>query len=154
MRLGLLLSNWTYQEFLEFQSAYQQGNPRRAFELVSKIVIDWDLDVDPSNREAMMDVKIAEATKVMREVIARIDEMTQQFDLNEVVVDLDAWTTRRFFEFNDALVDRNFRRLEPMLHEVASIEGVDPNEPLNAVHGAMMQVAVATEYRKVVEGKN
>lgn len=153
--LTILLSNWTYQEFMEFNVSHQQGKARRAFELASKVITDWDYSADlDGTKNPVMELNPIESASVMREIIQKVDEFTRELPLDAVDVHLDRWSTGKFLDFNDAQQSFDFNRVERMMHEVAEIDGVEPSDTLSAPQGMAMQMAISNAYRKAIAGKN
>lgn len=152
--IQILLSNWSYLQFMDFHSAQQKGEAEKAFNLAQKVIMEWDYDVPLDQDEAFLDLTPIQSTKVIREVIAKIDEFTSDIDRDRVGVDFSVWTTRRLLSFNKAQQNHQWRKVEKMMCEICVVDGETMEAPLTAVQGMMMQVAITEKYRKLAEGKN
>ena len=151
--ISVLLSNWTYQEFMSFNVSYQKGEVQLAFELASKVITDWEYDA-PISDTSILDLNPIESAKVMRAIVGKMEEFTEGINPDLVAVDLSLWSTKKFISFNEALVGHQFIKVERMMHVIASIEGVDPEDTLSATQGMMLQFAISRTYQRVMQGKN
>ncbi len=146
------VDNWTYHDFNLFLQAAQDGDMVAQYELVEKLLIGWDYEAP--FEEGLMALGVAEGAEVLRTVFETISGLAEDLDTSDVVVDMSAWSTRRFLDFNQAREQANHRKVEKMLHEVATLAKVSPKKPLKFQDGAVMMKAVTDHYRKLISGKN
>lgn len=142
---------WNYPEYNEFVSAMQEGREQDAFALVNKIITSWDYPV-PLEGSPISQLSLEDAYGVLRTVSKSFETF---FDARkeEIKVNTKSWNMARKFEFDEARRERRYNLVEKMLHEVVTMEGASPDQPLNAVQGALMMKALSDHYGKLISGK-
>jgi len=153
-KIRVLADRWTYQDFLSFMQASNTGNLEMQYSLVERAIVAWDYDVDLAGPDPMMELGVAESTKVLRTVMEMVNALAEDIDYSHVKVDFSPWKTRTFLEFDRARSEGKWVKVERMLHEVASIEGVSDANPLSMENGMRMFTAVQKAYERLVTGKN
>lgn len=153
-KLQLNLANWSYRDFLNFQK-WSARDPQRAYALAQKVISSWTYDIDVKEKDALARLPIEDAALVLQTIGNTLEAYFEQTDVSEVVVDFRAggWNSLVIFEFQRALQEFDYSAITTMLHQVASLPNVDPNEALPLIEGAMMVKAVTTRYGRIMSGK-
>jgi len=94
---------------------------------------------------------IKDANEVVRTIIDQFNEKIESIGFEDVVVDL-SWTPRRFAEFEQHKERDNWKRVESMLHEIASLPGTNEGTALSATEGLRMLRAINQVYVDSVSG--
>ena len=150
-KIKMFVDNWSYEDFNDFSQAVGKRNLAEQFRLVEKLVVAWDYD--SPIEDGIMALSLHDSSEVVRTVMETIAAVSEDIDTSDVTVDFRSWNTQRFFDFMKAGQDNNIRKVERMMHEVASIEGVSPEARLDFQDGSKMMKAITDEYGRLISGK-
>jgi len=150
MAIKIDINAWSFQDYARFQDSLMAGRFIRVASEISKIIVEWDYDADVS--EGVMSLPtVKDANDVVRTVIDQFNEKIESIGFTDVVVDL-SWTPRQFAEFERNKERKNWKRVEAMIHEVASLPGTNEGTALSAVEGLRMLRAINQSYVDSVSG--
>ena len=151
-KIRLNIAAWTYKDFNQFMAAASVGDQATQFDLAAKLIMNWDYEVPLE--EGLLALGVAEGAEVLRTIMDVLQVIGEDIDVSDVRVNFSKWNTRRFLEFSTASRDSQYDKVVRMLHEVARLDGVDPEEELEFQDGIKMMKAVTEHYRKLITGKN
>jgi hypothetical protein len=144
----------TYKDYVEFYAANASSKGKEVRRLAQKFILRWDFEVPLDQDNAVGKLKVSEGAQVLRTILEAVDGLFDSAKIGQVTVDMDVWDMDRLFLFTELQQERKVSEYEPMLHEVAKLEGVDPEKPLSLYNGILLVKAVTEASKKVFNGGN
>ncbi|HEB28832.1 hypothetical protein LCGC14_1174340 [marine sediment metagenome] len=151
-KIRMFVDNWSYADFNAFLEAILSGDLTAQYEMGDRLLIGWDYETP--FEEGIMALSVEDGAEVLRTIHETLRAVAEDIDTEDVVVSFSKWNTKRFLEFQAASAANNHRKVERMLREVTSVEGVAPDEELSFQDGAKMMKALTDTYKGLITGKN
>lgn len=148
----------TYREYANFINVYSSGKLREAMKQAARFILRWDYDVslEPTKDKPhpLLQLSMEDGAAVTRALFEHFKTLYDNAKVSDVEVSFKAWNMDRFTEFDELRKAGDVAAYEPMLHEVASMAGVDPEKSLTMYQGIVIMKAVAEKSNKVFAGGN
>ncbi|HEB28920.1 hypothetical protein LCGC14_2881710 [marine sediment metagenome] len=152
IKIRMFVDNWSYNDFNTFLEAVTSGDITVQYEMADKLLIGWDYETP--FEEGIMGLSVADGAEVLRTILETLQTVAEDLDIDDVTVDFSKWNTKRFLEFQTVRGAANHRKVERMLREVTSVEGLLADEELSFQDGAKMMKALTETYKRLITGKN
>lgn len=153
-KIVLGLHNLTFAEYFEFSRAFILNDLDTAYTLAQKFIVSWTYPVSLEQPDALGELSIEESSHVLHTIRTSTENLIETIDTEGVVLDLSVWNTKRFLELNRLRASGEIDKYEPMLHEIAFMEGTEVGKPLSTFQGFAMLKAINDKYAKLLSGKN
>lgn len=144
----------TYKKYAEFINVYSSGKLREAMKLASQFIMRWEYDVPLDSKNPVLQLSMEDGAAVTRTLFEHFKTLYDNAAVKDVEVSFKAWNMDRFTEFDELRKAGDVNAYEPMLHEVAHMEGASEDKPLSMYQGIVMMKAVAEKSNKVFSGGN
>lgn len=152
-KIRLDVNRWSYQDFVDYITAFQTGKREVMFPLCEKLIASWDYSI-PLQEGALEELPLVEHGKVLSTIFETVQQYAEDVDISDVSVDFGSWNAKKFYEFDDSKRAKTLDKAITMLFQIATLEGASPDQELTMEQGIKMFKAVNEEYRKIITGKN
>ena len=146
-------SVWTFEEYVEYIQAVQDGELETAFLILKPAIVSWPYKVSLAQDRPDLDPNLpfTALPEIIEAVGATLESFFDRLDPSEVEVDLSKWSMESFYRFSEAAKDGDVPRIEMYLKQVArpKHEDYDEEARLSFYDGVLMRKAVE-EAQKVL----
>ncbi len=159
MHVNFVLTNWTYQQYNDFLTAFAQQNFREAGHLAESVIADWSVfdDIPEAAEHPFDHLSLDDAYAVIIAIQQKTKEYTESLDVDkDIAVDLTKWKWNDFNKFKEYVSEGDLDSAVSMMREVTRLKKGNPKkgEPLNAVQGIVMFSALQEHIRRIFTGGN
>ena len=153
-KIVLGLHNITFAEYFDFSRAFMSNDLDTAYRLAQKFIASWSYPVSLEQPDALGELSMEDSSKVLYTIRTSTEGLLEDISTEGVIIDLSVWNTKRFLELNRLRAEGKVQEYEPMLHEIAAMEGTAVGTPLSLFQGFAILKAVNDKYAKLLTGKN